>query len=175
MRNAVAVVTLLLAGCGADGMDSGHRSMEERQSMFRTITEDFLASPQIGLDQIADAKAAGVTLIVNNRPDGEEPDAPQGDAVEAAARAADLDYVAIPVSHAGFSHAQIDALTTALDGAKGKVLAYCRSGTRSTLLWSLAQAKAGRPVDEIARLAMNAGYDVTPIRPLLDTLAGGGQ
>ena len=64
-------------------------------------------------------------------------------------------------------------MITALNGAKGKTLAYCRSGTRSTLLWSLAQAKNGLSPDEIARLAGNAGYDITPVRAMVEALAGG--
>ena len=54
-----------------------------------------------------------------------------------------------------------------------KALAYCRSGTRSTLLWSLAQAKQGVDPDQIARLAGNAGYDITPVRAMVDALAAG--
>jgi uncharacterized protein (TIGR01244 family) len=54
----------------------------------------------------------------------------------------------------------------------GPVLAYCRSGTRSTLLWSLAHARGGRAPDEIAADAARAGYDVAADSPLLDMLAG---
>lgn len=139
--------------------------------MFRTINDKISVSPQIALDQIAVAKAEGVTLIVNNRPDGEDPDAPQSADMEAAAKAAGLDYVAIPISHSGFSAPQVDAMIAALAGAKGKTLAYCRSGTRSTLLWSLAQAKQGVQADEIARLAGNAGYDITPVRAMVEALS----
>ncbi len=85
-----------------------------------------------------------------------------------------MDYVTIPITHSGFSAPQVDAMIAALDGAKGKTLAYCRSGTRSTLLWSLAQAKQGVSPDEIARLAGNAGYDITPVRAMVDALSTGG-
>ncbi len=140
--------------------------------MFRKINDQISVSPQITLDQIEAAKAEGVTLIVNNRPDGEEPGAPQSADIEAAAKAAGIDYVAIPVSHGGFSEPQVDAMIKALDEAKGKTLAYCRSGMRSASLWSLAQAKKGMAPDEIARLAGNAGYDITPVRAIIDALAG---
>ncbi|VAV92851.1 Protein tyrosine phosphatase [hydrothermal vent metagenome] len=143
--------------------------------MFRKINDQISVSPQITLDQIGAAKAGGVTLIVNNRPDGEEPGAPQSAEIEAAAKAAGIDYVAIPVSHGGFSEPQVDAMIKALDGANGKILAYCRSGARSTSLWSLAQAKKGMAPDEIARLAGNAGYDITPVRAIIDALAGGAK
>lgn len=138
---------------------------------FRPLNETILASPQIGYDDLKEAKAAGVTLVINNRPDGEDPDAPQSDDIEAAAKAAGLDYRAIPIGRSGFSEPQVDAMIAALDGAEGRVLAYCRTGTRSTLLWSLAQAKLGANPDEIAEAAAAAGYDVSPVRPMLDMFA----
>ena len=61
----------------------------------------------------------------------------------------------------------------ALEDAGGPVLAYCRSGTRSTLLWALARAKAGENPSVIASSAAAAGYDVAPIRQLIDMLAAG--
>lgn len=140
-------------------------------SDFRTLTENMLVSPQLTLDDVNTAAAMGVSMIVNNRPDGEEPSAPQGDAIAAAAAAAGLNYVAIPVGHSGFSEPQVDALIAAMDQAEGPILAYCRSGTRSTFLWALASAKQGGDPDEIMRKAMQAGYDVSPIRPMIDMLA----
>lgn len=140
-------------------------------SQFRTLSESVLASPQIAAGDIAAARAEGVTLIVNNRPEGEADDQTPGPEIEAAARAAGLDYVAIPVGGAGFGEPQVNAMSEALAGARGKVLAYCRSGTRSTLLWSLAQARAGRDPEEIAAAAAAAGYDVGPVRPAMDMLA----
>ena len=140
-------------------------------STFRPLSESVLASPQIELGDIDAAKAQGVTLIVNNRPDGEDPSAPQGDEIEAAAKAAGVEYVAIPIGHSGFSEPQVDQMIAALGKTDGKVLAYCRSGTRSTFLWSLAQAKSGENPEDIAMSAMAAGYDISPIRPMIDMLA----
>ncbi|HCK84218.1 MAG TPA: hypothetical protein DHW63_06795, partial [Hyphomonadaceae bacterium] len=64
---------------------------------FVPLADDYLVSPQIGPEDIAAAKALGVTLIINNRPDGEEFGQPKGAEIEAAAKAASLAYVAIPV------------------------------------------------------------------------------
>ncbi len=138
---------------------------------FRRLTDNVFASGQIALGDIAAAKAQGVGLIVNNRPDGEDPAAPQGAEIEAAARAAGLDYVAIPIDHSGFGESQIEAMLAALNQAQGSVLAYCRSGTRSTFLWALARAKAGDEPQAIIEAARVAGYDVSPVRPMLDMLA----
>ncbi len=141
--------------------------------MFRQITDTVYASPQIDTTSIAEAKALGVVRIINNRPEGESDDQTPGATIEAAAREAGMDYVAIPVTHAGFSQGQVDAMQEALETAEGPVLAYCRSGTRSTLLWALARAKAGDNPAAIASKAAGAGYDVSPVRELIDMLAAG--
>lgn len=141
--------------------------------MFHKIDEQFFAAPQIAVADVARAAADGITLIVNNRPDGEDADAPQGDAIAAAAAAAGIGYIAIPVTHAGFSHAQIAALDAAMASASGPVLAYCRSGTRSTNLWALTRARAGDAPDMLTAKAGDAGYDLTTLRPMMDALAGG--
>ncbi|NBW76652.1 MAG: TIGR01244 family phosphatase [Sphingomonadaceae bacterium] len=138
--------------------------------MFHRLTDSVLASPQISIADLSEAKALGVSLVINNRPEGETSDQVPGSEIEAAARALGMDYVAIPVTHAGFSGPQVEAMATALKSTAGKVLAYCRSGTRSTLLWALAQAQAGADLDAVAAQAADAGYDVTPVRPLMDML-----
>lgn len=140
-------------------------------SDFRRLSPTMLASPQISVKDIAAAKEAGVTLVINNRPDGEAPDEPQGPEIEAAVRAAGLGYLAIPIGQAGFSEPQVAALAEALAAAEGQVLGYCRSGTRSTLLWALAKVRAGANPDDIAAAAHTAGYDVSPVRPAMDMFA----
>lgn len=139
--------------------------------MFRKIDDTLFVSPQITPEDVAEAAALGVGLVINNRPDDEEPGQPTGAAIEQAARAAGLDYAAIPVTHAGFSHAQIAALTQALAAAKGPALAFCKSGTRSTFLWALTRAKNGDSPHFLAEQAAAAGYDLRPIRPMLEALS----
>jgi len=144
--------------------------------MLRQLTPTIFVAPQITLDTVAQAGTLGVTLIVNNRPEGESPDQTPGPDIEAAARAAGMDYVAIPVTHSGFAPWQLDAMDAALAGnGDGKTLCYCRSGTRSTLLWSLARARAGDDPDEIADFAAAAGYDVAPIDQMMRALAAGAK
>ena len=140
--------------------------------MIRQINESISVAPQIAVEQVAEIAAAGFKTIVNNRPDDEDAGQPSGDAIRAAAEAAGLKYVSIPVTHAGFSHPQIDAMTQALTDSDGHVLAYCRSGTRSCNLWALAAAKAGRNPNLLLAQAEDAGYDLRGIRPMLDALAG---
>jgi len=140
--------------------------------MLKQLTPDIFVAPQIGVETVDEAKALGVTLIVNNRPEGEAPDQTPGDVIEAAAKAAGMAYVAVPVSPGGFAPWQLDALDEALAGNEGgKTLCYCRSGTRSTLLWSLARARAGDSPDAIARTAAAAGYDISPIAEMVHALS----
>jgi uncharacterized protein (TIGR01244 family) len=140
--------------------------------MIRTIDSKISVAPQIDPAQMPDIAAAGFVAIINNRPDDEEPGQPSGAAIQAAAEAAGLAYTAIPVTHAGFGHGQLDAMRAALDAADGPVLAFCRSGTRSCNLWALAEAKAGGDPAGLVEKAQGAGYDLSGIRPTLDALSG---
>lgn len=139
--------------------------------MFRSLSDTVFASPQIGLAEVAKAAEMGVRLIINNRPDGESDDQIPGEAIASAAQAAGITYLAIPVTHAGFSAAQVEAMAKALADAQGPVLAYCRSGTRSTLLWAMAEASRGGDPDQLAGQAAQAGYDIAPVRAMVDMLA----
>jgi len=135
--------------------------------MFRTLDPSISVFGQIEPADIADAAAQGFTTIVNNRPDDEQPGQTAGAEIEAAAKAAGLDYVAIPVDHSGFADWQVAAMADALEQAKGPVLAFCRSGTRSTFLWALARNRMGDEGEALIAKAAAAGYDLSPIRPVL--------
>lgn len=135
------------------------------------LDERISVSGQISAEEVADLAAGGVTLIVNNRPDGEEAGQPPGAAIARAAQAAGVGYRHIPVAGAIRPEA-VDAMAEALDAAQGKVLAYCRSGTRSTYLWALARASRGADVEELAARAAAAGYDLRALRPYLVRLPG---
>jgi len=139
--------------------------------MFRTLDETILVAGQVTPADVAEAAAQGVTFVINNRPDDEQPGHPSGAEIEAAAKAAGLGYAAIPITHAGFSMNQVEAMRAALEAAPGKVLAFCRSGTRSTLVWALARATMGDAPDALAAKAEAAGYDLTPVRASVDALA----
>ncbi|WP_374387491.1 TIGR01244 family sulfur transferase [Sandaracinobacter sp.] len=137
---------------------------------IRRLTDSFAAAPQITPEDVAGIKAAGFGFIVNNRPDGEAADQPAGDAIEAAALEAGLGYCAIPIDQSGFTVEQVAALS-ALMVSPRPILAYCRSGTRSTNLWALASASRGGAIEEIIDAALAAGYDVRALRPAMEQLA----
>jgi len=138
--------------------------------MIRKVDDSISVAPQIAVEDIAAIKAAGFTAIVNNRPDDEEAGQISGDAIREAALAAGLTYTAIPITHAGFSYPQIEAMAEVLADADGPVLAFCRSGTRSCNLWALAQARNGADADELIAKGAGAGYNLDGLRPLLDQL-----
>jgi uncharacterized protein (TIGR01244 family) len=120
---------------------------------------------QIRPEDIPALAGLGIRTVVNNRPDGEEPDQPAAVDIEAAARAAGLAYSHVPVA-GGFSQAEVAAMAAALE--EGPVLAFCRSGTRSTFLWALARASRGAPAAELVEAAARAGYDLGPILRYLE-------
>lgn len=138
---------------------------------FIPLAPNFWVSPQISADDLGAAKALGVRLVINNRPDGEEAGQPISAEIEAAARALGLSYVSIPVGPMGVSPAHLDAFDAAIAANKGGVLAFCRSGTRSTIVRALSEARAGRPVDDIISEAAEAGYNIAGQRRALEAFA----
>jgi len=128
--------------------------------MARQLDDKVLVSGQIHPDEIAALVGEGITMLVNNRPDGEEPGQPLGVEIEEAARAAGLDYRAI-------GPADAEAMQEAIKSTDGKLLAFCRTGTRSSLAWALAKNDEGMPREEIEERLRSAGVDPTPIAHLL--------
>ncbi|MBU3077085.1 TIGR01244 family sulfur transferase [Sphingomonas quercus] len=132
-------------------------------SEFKKLSDQVFVSRQITVADVEEAKRLGVTLIINNRPDGEEPGQPTAAEIGAAAKAAGIDYRTVPVDHSGFRPEQVAAMGEALDGASGPVLAFCRSGMRSTALWALSQRGKGADGAALMSSARNAGYDLSSI------------
>lgn len=139
--------------------------------MIRRIDDHVSVAPQISVEEVSAIAKAGYAEIVNNRPDDEEPGQVSGAEIQAAAEVAGIAYRAIPVTHAGFSGNQVEAMAAALTAAAGPVLAYCRSGTRSAHLWALSRARLGDDPQTLVNKAASAGYDISGIRAMLDTLA----
>jgi uncharacterized protein (TIGR01244 family) len=136
--------------------------------MIRQLDDRTLVSGQIRPEEIAGLAAQhGITMLVNNRPDGEEPDQPLASDIEAAAEAAGISYRHVPIIR-GIGPADVELMQEALaDAGDGEVLAFCRSGNRSALTWALAVRGAGRSREEIERKVEAAGFNVAPIAHLL--------
>lgn len=138
---------------------------------IRQISPTYAVSPQIAVEDIPAIAEAGFTTIICNRPDAEIPPRHHAAAIEAAAKAAGLTFVINPVTHQGLNMDMVQLQKTTLDQSGGPVLAYCASGTRSSIVWSLGQA-GELPTDEIIAATAAAGYDLAGMRPQLDHLAG---
>jgi len=140
---------------------------------IRQITTEYAVTPQIDPSDIPAIAKAGFTTIICNRPDAEVPPSHQSSAMAESAHAAGLIFVAIPVTHQGLNMQMIEAQKQAIDSSSGPVLAYCASGTRSSIVWSLASA--GRmPADDIINATAAAGYDLGGLRPQIEALAANG-
>jgi uncharacterized protein (TIGR01244 family) len=132
-------------------------------SDFRRVTDDLAVAPQIRVADVAEAARQGFKAIINNRPDGEEPGQPTSAEIGAAAAAAGLSYAHIPVRGSP-GPAEVEAVREVVEAADGPVLAFCRSGTRSIVTWSIGQAMSGAvPRSELVHLGRQAGYDLSSV------------
>ena len=134
--------------------------------MIKALDDRTFVSGQIQPADVPSIKSSGVSLIVCNRPDGEEPGQPTAAEVEEAASAAGLQFRHVPIIR-GIGPSDVDAMQEALAATTGKMLAYCRTGNRSTLAWAVARRGQGASVEELKRAASAAGYDLSPIEHLL--------
>ncbi len=133
---------------------------------FRQITERFSVSPQIDVPDVARVKEAGFAALVNNRPDGEVEGQPWHDDIEEEAARLGLSYHYCPVISVPYAPKMIARMGQILDSYEGRVLSFCRTGTRSTRLWAFTQA--GRmSAEEIIGAAARAGYDISALREYL--------
>ena len=130
---------------------------------IRRVTDSFAVAPQISVQDVATIAGQGFVKLINNRPDGEAPGQPAGAEIEAAARAAGIAYFHIPV-RGGPGPAEVEAVKEVIDNADGPVLAFCRSGTRSIVTWSIGQATSGAMSrGELTDLGRAAGYDLSGV------------
>ena len=135
----------------------------------RRVTDELSVAPQISAADVADIADAGFRSILCNRPDGEAIGQPDFAEIEAAAKAAGVEIVWQPIISGAISDADGAQFGDIVAGLPKPVLAYCRSGTRCTALWSLSQAKL-QSSDAIIRSAAEAGYDLRGLAPRLDAI-----
>ncbi|MBO6688808.1 MAG: TIGR01244 family phosphatase [Henriciella sp.] len=149
---------------------------------FKHISPLLSVAGQLQPEDMARAKAQGFGAIVINRPDGEAGNQPSKDEIATAAKAAGLKVNYIPIVGGNISESDIAQFSEVLNAAPPPVLAYCRSGTRSTTLWALSEAGKSSTA-AILNAAKKAGYDLSKLRPRLEerrithtkTLSGGGN
>jgi uncharacterized protein (TIGR01244 family) len=138
---------------------------------IRPITPDYAVAPQIEPADMAAIRAAGFTTVINNRPDGEIPPHLRNDRMRAAAEAAGLAFVFIPLLHSHLADA-VPAQADAMAASAGPVLAYCATGNRCAAVWALSQA-GKRPAEELVGMTARHGYRLSHLLPQIEALARG--
>lgn len=125
------------------------------------ITPEFAVTGELTEPDFAELAARGFKAVINNRPDGEAEGQQPARAQEELARKHGLEYVHIPASSQTlFSDAIVGAMAGALASLDGPILAHCKSGMRSTILWAAASART-RPIAEILEALRNSPFDVS--------------
>lgn len=137
----------------------------------RFVTDRFAVADQLRPEDLSLLADEGVTAVVDNRPDGEEPGQPTSAEMAAAAETAGVSFAYVPITGAP-GPAQSRGAHEALEETDGLVVAYCRSGTRSIMAWALGEAATGeRSPEELVELAADAGYDLRNFQPMLEAAA----
>jgi uncharacterized protein (TIGR01244 family) len=110
---------------------------------IRQIDEGFAVTGQISPDDVRDIAAEGYQAIICNRPDGESPDQPDFAEIAKVAEKTGIPIYYVPVVSGQLTQDDVDAMAAALDTSEGPVLAYCRSGARSTNIYGIVQQQKG--------------------------------
>lgn len=140
---------------------------------FHRLDERVSIAGQLSPADMPAVAAAGFRMLANNRPDGEALfGQPKSADLAKAAAAAGLAYHDLSFAGAKASPAQVKALA-ALLAAEAPVLAFWKSGMRSSLLWAAAAVSRGEPLDRALAVTAGAGFDLTPHAATIAGLAGG--
>ena len=129
---------------------------------MRRLDARVSVSGQVMPDDVAALAKSGVTVIICNRPDGEDPGQPAMQDVQRAAAAADVAFVAAPFQGRPPAHL-VEALRQVLASTDGQIHAYCRSGGRSAATWALMRVEDGQDAPTVLSQARAAGYDLTSL------------
>ena len=138
-------------------------------AVMRVLCDDVEVGGQITPADVSAVAARGVKSIICNRPDNEAAGQPGSADIEAAAKAAGLEYRHIPMA-GNVPLELIETSRAAYADMPKPIVAYCGSGMRSTVLWCFACVK-DKGVDFVLMRASEAGYELTHIRPSLEAYA----
>lgn len=129
---------------------------------IRRISDDFSVSPQIAIADLQTIWDAGFRTVICNRPDNEDPDQPSVTVIEAAAKEIGFAFAHIPADSVTLGMGHADETRQLLTEVPAPVFAYCRSGTRCTVIWSLMMSSE-LTANEILAATAAAGYDMSPV------------
>ena len=137
---------------------------------IKEVTPGYSVSDQVHISDLDAVAAQGIKTIINNRPDNEAKGQPDSADIAAAVEALGLRYFHIPVS-GPVSKDTFEAFQRAYTRAHEPILAFCMTGTRSTMMWALAEVKT-RDVDTVLADTLAAGYDLSRMRANLVAQSG---
>lgn len=140
---------------------------------IKRIEHDYSVTGQIAESDLVAIAEAGFKTVICNRPDTEINTDLHAQFMEAEAGRLGLTFVFNPISHLGLTMENLDAQARAIADFDGPVLAYCRSGMRSTVCWSFINVTK-LPVEEIISTAAGAGYNLEKMRPQFEAMAAQG-
>ncbi|WP_338413784.1 TIGR01244 family sulfur transferase [uncultured Sphaerotilus sp.] len=126
---------------------------------IQSLTAELSVAPQLLIADLRAVAEAGFRSVICNRPDGEGSDQPLFSEIERAAQAQGLQIRYLPAESGKVTDQQGAAFGALMAEVPKPVLAYCRTGMRSTTMWALSQA-GQRPLPQIIELASKAGYDL---------------
>ena len=131
------------------------------------ITQDISVSPQISLQDVSRLNELGFKTIICNRPDGESDDQIEMQSIKDTAQKHDIDFIFQPVVSGAVSDEQVLAFKQAVANAKKPILAYCRTGTRCSILWALSMA-GEMSAKNILEKTSKAGYELSQLTEKLE-------
>ncbi|MEE9314131.1 MAG: TIGR01244 family sulfur transferase [Rhizobiaceae bacterium] len=138
---------------------------------IKKLNDKVSVAVQIQLSDLATIAEAGFTTVMSNRPDGEEIGQPSFAEVKEAAEQAGLKAVHVPVVSGGMMADDPVKFGQVVDEAEGAVLAFCRTGTRSAILWSLDQGARGNSSEQVIAITTAVGYDLSGLASQIDNNA----
>lgn len=137
---------------------------------INTLSDDYSVSPQIEVSDVPSITQAGFKSVICNRPDQENPEPRQIEAIKAAVESAGMEFAENVFDPSSFGPDKIERQAELLAQLPSPVFAYCASGNRCSIVWAFAQA--GRiATDTILDATTQAGYQLAHLRPQLEMLA----
>ena len=137
---------------------------------YNTLSDDYSVSPQIDVADVPSIAQAGFKSVICNRPDQENPESRQIEAIKAAVEAAGMDFAENVFDPSSFGPDKIERQADLLAQLPGPIFAYCASGNRCSVVWAFTQA--GRvATDRILDATTREGYELAHLRPQLEMMA----
>ena len=139
---------------------------------MKPINDKLYVAAQLQTSDFHTAAEMGIKTIINNRPDNEEANQLSHEIAQVLAKELGMEYHYLPMANGQpLPPTLVDDYKNVLDNSDGKILAYCRTGTRSSFLWAVGQLQAGNiTADEAIQAAANAGINLSNFRPVFESI-----